>query len=186
MSLRVLIAVTHLLGAGHLTRAAALARAFARAGHETTLASGGMPAPLIRTDGVRFVQLPPMRTAGTDFTTLLDESGQPVTPARLEARRDMLLDLIEDAPPDVVLTELFPFGRRALAGEFLAVVEHAKAARPDALVMASVRDILVAPAKADRIAAAHAILRTFYDAVLVHGDPDLVPLDASWPFDEGT
>jgi predicted glycosyltransferase len=185
MSLRVLISVTHLLGAGHLTRAAAIARAFARAGYETTLASGGMPTPLIRTDGVRLVQLPPVRTAGTNFTTLLDESGQPVAPARLEARRDMLLDLIEDAPPDVVLTELFPFGRRALAGEFLALVEHAKATRPDALVVASVRDILVAPAKAERIAATHATLKRFYDAVLVHGDPDLVPLDASWPLDEG-
>jgi predicted glycosyltransferase len=186
MSLRVLISVTHLLGAGHLTRAAALARAFARAGHQTTLASGGMPAPLIRTDGVRLVQLPPVRTAGTDFTTLLDESGQPVVPARLEARREMLLDLIDAAPPDVVLTELFPFGRRALAGEFMALVEHAKAVRPDALVVASVRDILVAPAKHDRIAAAHATLKRSYGAVLVHGDADLVPLDASWPLDEGT
>src|SRR5687768_12493934 len=127
MSLRVLISVTHLLGAGHLTRAAALSHAFARAGHDTTLASGGMPAPLIRTDGARLVQLPPVQTAGTDFRTLLDESGQPVAPARLEARRNMLLELIDDAPPDVVLTELFPFGRRALAGEFLALVEHAKA-----------------------------------------------------------
>ncbi|MFC6790188.1 hypothetical protein ACFQE0_11510 [Methylobacterium komagatae] len=43
--MRVLIAVTHLLGAGHLTRAAALARAFAAAGHETALVSGGHPAP---------------------------------------------------------------------------------------------------------------------------------------------
>ena len=44
--MRVLIAVTHLLGAGHLTRAAALARAFARKGHETMLVSGGSPVRL--------------------------------------------------------------------------------------------------------------------------------------------
>ena len=40
---RVLIVVTHLLGAGHLTRASALARAFMRAGHEVTVVTGGMP-----------------------------------------------------------------------------------------------------------------------------------------------
>jgi predicted glycosyltransferase len=181
MRLRILIAVTHLLGVGHLTRAVALARTFARAGHETTLVSGGMPAPLVRSDGLRFVQLPPLRTMGTNFTTLLDESGQPVTPSRLEGRREMLTGLIEELRPDVVLTELFPFGRRALAGEFMALVQHAKAMRPETLVLSSIRDILVAPAKPERVAGSHQILRAFYDAVLVHGDPDLVPIDASWP-----
>ena len=43
MSARVLIAVTHLLGIGHLVRARHLARALAEAGHEVTLASGGLP-----------------------------------------------------------------------------------------------------------------------------------------------
>ena len=74
MSLRVLIAVTHLLGAGHLTRAAALARAFAREGHETTLVSGGSPARLADLENVTFVQLHPVRTVGTDFKTLLDRA----------------------------------------------------------------------------------------------------------------
>ena len=186
MTLRVLVAVTHLLGVGHLTRAAALARAFARAGHETVLVSGGIPTPLVRTDGVEVVQLPPVRTMGTDFRTLLDESGRPATPSRLEARRDLLASLVEERRPHAVLTELFPFGRRALAGEFMTLVEQAKAARSDTLILASVRDILVAPAKPERIAATHGILRTFYDAVLVHGDADLVPLDASWPMDANT
>ena len=186
MSLRVLIAVTHLLGAGHLTRAAALARAFAAAGHDATVASGGVPAPLVRMDGFASVQLPPVRIAGTDFRTLLDEGGEPVTPARLEARRDMLVALIDGIRPDILVTELFPFGRRILAGEFLTLVEEVRARRPDALVLASVRDILVAPARPDRIAATHETLERFYDAVLVHGDPDLIPLDASGPLDEGT
>jgi predicted glycosyltransferase len=181
---RILIAVSHLLGAGHLTRAAALARAFVKAGHDTVLVSGGMPAPLVRTDGVRLVQLPPVRTIGTDFTTLRDENGHLVTPARLEARRDALLELIDETRPDVLVTELFPFGRRALAGEFTALIEHAQAVLPDILVLASVRDILVAPSKPDRIAGTHETLSRFYDAVLVHGDPKVVPIEASWPLHE--
>lgn len=174
--------MTHLLGAGHLTRAAALARAFARAGHETTLVSGGMPSSLVSTEGVRFVQLPPVRTAGVDFRTLLDEAGEPVAPERMRARRAALLASFAETRPDAVITELFPFGRRVLADEFMALVE---AASPSRLLVASVRDVLVAPAKLERVAETHRRLAECYDGVLVHGDPTLVPLDASWPVDDG-
>lgn len=185
MSLRVLIAVTHLLGAGHLTRAAALARAFARAGHATTLVSGGVPAPLVSTAGVELVQLPSLRIAGTAFTSLLDETGAPAGPERLAARRSTLVEALRSARPDVVVTELFPFGRRALAQEFLALVEEAHARRPRPLVACSIRDILVAPGKPGRIAETHRRLTELYDAVLVHGDPALAALNLSWPVDEG-
>src|SRR5258708_8891091 len=43
MPARVLIHVQHLLGIGHLKRAATLARGLAAAGLEVTLASGGLP-----------------------------------------------------------------------------------------------------------------------------------------------
>lgn len=181
--MRVLIAVTHLLGAGHLTRAAALARAFADAGHEAILLSGGVPAPMVRLDGVRLVQLPPLRIAGTDFSTLLRPDGLRADAAILAGRRDLVTETLETVAPDVVITELFPFGRRALAAEFLALVQAARARRPRPLVLASLRDILVASPKPERIAEAKARAATLYDAILVHGDPTLVPLEASWPFD---
>ncbi|SEH29976.1 Predicted glycosyl transferase [Methylobacterium sp. 275MFSha3.1] len=184
--MRVLIAVTHLLGAGHLTRAAAIARAFAAAGHETMLVSGGVPAPMVRHDGLRRVQLPPLRIAGTDFSTLLDPDGSPAGPALLERRRALMVDTLAAFEPDAVITELFPFGRRALAAEFLALVDAARARRPRPLVLASVRDVLVASTKPERIAQAHARVADLYDAVLVHGDPALIPLEASWPLDAAT
>jgi predicted glycosyltransferase len=182
--MRVLIAVTHLLGAGHLTRAAALARALAAAGHDATLVSGGTPSPLVATDGVTFVQLPPVRARGIDFKELLDGQDRPVRDDLLQARRKILLAALEAARPDVLVTELFPFGRRMLADEFLALLEAARARDPKPLVVSSIRDILVAPTKPGRIEETYERLSRFYDAVLVHGDPDLVPLDASWPVDE--
>src|SRR5688500_852320 len=115
MSLRVLIAVTHLLGAGHLTRAAALAQAFARKGHETMLVSGGSPVRLSDLANVTFVQLPSVRTIGTDFRTLLGEEFEPVDAAYLERRRTLLLEALNAVRPDILITELFPFGRRVLA-----------------------------------------------------------------------
>ncbi|MFY8153673.1 MAG: glycosyl transferase, partial [Hyphomicrobiales bacterium] len=57
---RVLIAVTHLLGSGHLVRAAQLARALAESGFAVTLASGGMPLRDMAGEAFAFVQLPPV------------------------------------------------------------------------------------------------------------------------------
>lgn len=183
MSLRVLIAVTHLLGAGHLTRAAALARAFAEKGHPTTLVSGGAPIRLVDLDSISLVQLPPVRILGTDFKTLLDETGAPIDDNRLDRRRSLLIETLKAVRPDIIITELFPFGRRVLADEFTALIDEARALRLRPLILCSIRDILAA-AKPERVEETHARLLRDYDAVLVHGDPQLVPLEASWPVDE--
>jgi predicted glycosyltransferase len=182
--LRVLIAVTHLLGAGHLTRAAALARAFAQAGHATTLVSGGGPARPAALDGIAFVQLPPVRINGTEFKTLLDEDGAPIHNFRLAERRILLLETLRAFRPDIVITELFPFGRRVLADEFMTLLQEAQSSSPRPLVLCSIRDILASPSKPERIEEAHGRILDSYDAVLVHGDPQIVPLEATWPVDE--
>ncbi|WID99075.1 glycosyltransferase [Bosea vestrisii] len=180
MSARILIAVTHLLGIGHLVRARQLARALAGAGYEVTLASGGMPDGKAAA-GYRFVQLPPVRTEGTDFRNLLDEHGHTATPERLAARREKLAALAQELSPDIVITEHFPFGRRQLAGEFLGLIEAARGANPRALILSSIRDVLVAPQRPERLAEAAERVSTLFDAVLVHGDPRVLPLEASWP-----
>lgn len=182
MSATVLIAVTHLLGSGHLVRAANLARALARDGFDVTLASGGMPLRAMDREPFTFVQLPPVRTEGVDFRTLLDEAGKPIEAERKMQRSACLEVLAARLRPDVVLVEHFPFGRRQLASEFLDLIAAARAANPKAFVLSSVRDVLVTP-RPDRIAEAHERLATLFDAVLVHGDAGFLPLDRSWPVD---
>jgi predicted glycosyltransferase len=180
MTARVLIAVTHLLGSGHLVRASHLARALAEAGFAVTLASGGMPLRARAGEPFAFVQLPPVKVEGVDFRKLLDEGGRPIDAARLASRRAELANLGSSFRPDVVITEHFPFGRRQLADEFLGLIAAAKAANPQALVLASIRDVLVVP-RPDRIAEAERRIRDHFDGVLVHGDAAFLPLGASWP-----
>ena len=184
MSASVLIAVTHLLGSGHLVRAANLARALAQGGFSVTLASGGMPLRAMEGEPFAFVQLPVIKAEGTDFRTLLDEGGQPIELERKAARIARLEELAARLRPDVVIVEHFPFGRRQLAGEFLALIAAVKAVRPEALVLSSVRDVLVTP-RPDRIVEAEERIAGIFDAVLVHGDADFLPLDRSWPVGEG-
>ena len=181
MTQRVLLAVTHLLGAGHLTRTAAIARALARAGHEVTLVSGGRPTSLASTAGLDLVELPPVHALAGDFSTLRDDSDQPAGQDMLDRRRAILLETHERVRPDAVVTELFPFGRRSLAPEFLALIEAAHC-RPDRpLVVSSIRDILATPSTGTKVRRTHELVERYFDAVLAHGDPNVIPLEASWP-----
>jgi predicted glycosyltransferase len=176
---RVLFYVQHLLGVGHLRRAEILAQAMADIGLDVTVAFGGLPFPQVPFAGVRVEQLPAATIADEDFSTLLGANGAPVDDAWRAARRDALLDLYRAADPDVVLVELFPFGRRQFRFELLPLLEaiHASERRPR--VASSVRDILVArkPGRAEESAET---ARRFFDAVLVHGDPALIPFETTF------
>ncbi|KIC12586.1 glycosyltransferase [Leisingera sp. ANG-M1] len=179
--MKVLIAVTHLLGTGHLSRALTLARAFTAAGHQAQVASGGFPAPQLNADRIDLVQLPPLRSDGVDFTRLLAQDGTLADDPCLSRRRDTLCRTLQVLQPDVLITELYPFGRRSLRKEFLALLEAAHAMPQRPVILSSVRDILAPPSKPEKAEKADAVIAKFYDAVLVHSDPAATTLDASWP-----
>jgi predicted glycosyltransferase len=183
MSGRVLFHVQHLLGSGHLRRAAAIAAALARAGFDVELVSGGFPVRPLDCGGARLVQLPPARAADAGFRTLLDESDKPVDEAWREKRRDALLASFAAFQPDVVITELFPLGRRILRFELMPLLEAAHARRPRPLVLSSVRDVLAPKDDPAKTAEMIARVERWYDRVLVHGDAALLPLAASFPED---
>ncbi len=179
MTHSVLFHVQHLLGIGHLRRAGAIARGLVAAGLDVTIASGGAPVSGMDLAG-RVVQLPAAESADRDFSAILDGDGRPIDDSWRQRRRDLLLDTFRALEPDVLLIELFPFGRRAFRFELLPLLELAARRRPRPAVLCSVRDILVAKNEAKRTAETLETLRRYFDAVLVHGDPRLVPLTASF------
>ena len=179
--MKIMIVVTHLLGTGHLSRALTLARAFQSAKDEVLLVSGGFPAPQLRTDGIAMVQLPPLRSDGVNFTHLLTPEGQQADQTYHIARQAALVQALTQHQPDVLLTELYPFGRRALRQEFTALLEAAKALPKPPKILASIRDILAPPSKPEKAIKADAVIEAYYDAVLVHSDRKATPLEVSWP-----
>ncbi len=179
--MKVMIVVTHLLGTGHLARALTLASGFKAAGHTVTVASGGMPASQLDQGHVPILQLPPVRSDGVNFTDLLDDAGAPVSDALRASRIKHLLDHIASEPPDILITELFPFGRRILRNEFEALLQAAHSMPDRPLISASIRDILAPPSKPAKATLADALIEQYYDAVLVHSDCDVSPLELSWP-----
>ncbi len=177
----ILFYVQHLLGIGHLRRAAVIAKAADQAGLSVLLVSGGRPVPGLDIGGAAFAQLPPLRAADATFSALVDEAGRPVDDAWRAARRDRLLAVFEAARPRILLTEMFPFGRRLLRFELMPLLEAAHAARPRPLVVSSVRDVINRESNPVKTAWILDTLRDNFDRVLVHGDPSFLTLDASLP-----
>ena len=170
--MKVFFYVQHLLGIGHLRRAATLARGLERAGFEVTLASGGKPV-----EGYKVLQLPPA-SSDASFLHLLDEHGNPVDDAWKRRRRDALLAAYAAASPDVLLIELFPFGRRQMRFELLPLLNQAINTTPRPLVVCSVRDLI--QAKPEREKEIVECFEYFYDHLLVHGDPRLARFERSF------
>ena len=184
MSPRVFFYVQHLLGIGHLRRAAALARALAAGGFDVLVVSGGAPTPLDLGAGrdlgaARFYQLPPLRARDAGLRELVRLDGVPPDEAFRTARTAELVDLLRAQAPDILITEQFPFGRTQLRFELLPLIEAARALRRRPLIVSSIRDVLRRSVSAERVAETIEIFAAF-DFVLIHGDPQLVGLDRSF------
>ncbi len=180
-----LLYVQHLLGIGHLVRAGALARGLEAAGIRVVLVSGGMPVPVldIGVSVSRFEQLPPVRAADETFKNLVDETGNSVDDAWRARRRERLLAIFDRERPEIVLTELYPFGRRQMRFEIEPLLERARTLREQTglpVIASSVRDILVPPAKAERTDEIIERVRHYYDLVLTHGDGEVIPFERSF------
>lgn len=180
MSRHVMFYVQHLLGIGHLKRAAILAEAMSGAGLSVSVVLGGTPVEEIGFAGCGRIALPPARAADAGFSALVDEHARPVDDAWRDRRRARLLAEFAALQPDVLLIEMFPFGRRQFSFELLPLLHAARAATPRPWIVCSVRDILVRKSarRADemvRLAAA------WFDRILVHADPAIVRLDQSLP-----
>ncbi len=179
---RIFFYVQHLLGIGHLKRAATLARAMARAGLDVTIVSGGMAVPGLNIGGARLEQLPPVRATDLRFKQLVDENDHPIDDAWRQRRREALTDLWRRIDPHLLLFELFPFGRRQMRFELLPLLDAVTARTTRrAMVLSSVRDILVAQHKPERNLEMVERVQRYFDAVLVHGDPDFCPFERTFP-----
>jgi predicted glycosyltransferase len=182
----ILVHCQHLLGVGHLTRTARLVRALREAGETVLLASGGHPVPGLDLGGAEEIALPPLSSRDEAASRVVRPDGEPPDAAYQAARRARLLEVLAARDPAVVVLELFPFGRHALAFELAPVLlavadDRARRGARAPRVVVSVRDILVTKANPPWYeAAVLAIIRQWVDRVLVHGSPEVVPLSRTF------
>jgi predicted glycosyltransferase len=175
--MKVMLVVTSLMGAGHLQRTLIIARAIRAVGGDPVIVSGGRPIPHLETGGVVVEHIPSLSADGFDYSRMMTPDDV-VDDVYLRSRAACLVELFEEHKPDALVTELFPFGRRALSSEFLTLLAKAKG---KAKIYASIRDVLEPKRKQKRAEETSLRLRRWYDGVLVHGDPALIGLEATWP-----
>jgi predicted glycosyltransferase len=175
----ILVYVQHLLGVGHVKRAAAIARALVAAGLDVHVVLGGEPVPLADFGRATLHQLPAARAADMSFAVLLDAHGHPVDDAWRAKRKTQLLAIEAAVQPAVILTEHFPFGRAKFAAELIPLFAQARARGP-VKILASVRDVLVDKPDAVKTARMLGWLDTWFDGVLVHGDAGVIPFAATF------
>jgi len=182
MTLQALIHVQHLLGTGHVVRAAAIGQALSHLGVEVTLASGNRIPPTLDTGGLEIVTLPACKSPDAAFKRLVTLDDEDIDDEWKSARVKASIQALEAKPYDLLLTETYPFGRRQLDFELTPLLETAKARSRPPLIATSIRDILVRKAELwkERWMADQAL--KYYDRVLVHSDPDFIRLEDSFPF----
>ncbi len=178
---RVMFYVQHLLGIGHVKRAAVIARAMTAQGLNVNVVIGGMDVPDVDFGSAQVFNLPPVRATDGTFKVLVDDAGALIDDAWRETRKEKLLDLFVDIRPDVLLLEMFPFGRRQFRFELIPLLEAARETLPRPRVVSSVRDILVQKTKLARNAEMAELARDWFDTVLVHGDPSVATFDMTFP-----
>lgn len=160
-------------GVGHLNRALLLIRELVR-DFEVHLLIGGPRIPYLdfRHPDLVWHFLSPIHSE-----TFLEGQDRKV----FQARERELARISADFCFAGVVTELFPFGRKKFREEVLAFLAAVKRKNPECRVIASMRDIFVARPKQEKYERqVIACIAEFYDRILVHSDPEILPLERSF------
>jgi predicted glycosyltransferase len=177
--MKIVMYCQHVLGVGHLHRSLRIAEALR--GHEVTLLLGGPASDIEHGGHIRVVRLPGLKM-DAEFSSLLPvEQGADLEEVKT-GRRAEIFRSVREARPDILMIELFPFGRNGFSFELLPLLEGIRGGDlPGCSVVCSLRDILVEkpdPQKFEQRVLDR--LNPFFDALLVHADPAVVTLEATF------
>lgn len=194
---KVYFPVESLVGLGHFNRTGKLVREMAASGMDVTVASGTFvderrffagaktkpicPYALETPDGI-FYDLD-----ATGKRTILKEFNQQ---AWIDRRTQDHLHNLKTVRPNIFVSEFWPFDRKKLDPEMVAVLDTLKTSDYNKLRVASVRDVLdygthetsapLTDSKPERSLWAAKTINDHFHAVLVHGDPNFIPLSETF------
>jgi predicted glycosyltransferase len=174
---RLLFYCQHSLGMGHLVRSFAIAGGLANHFDVVFLNGGPLPEGQKPPEKIEIINLPPLGF-DSEMQLLSRDHSHTVAQAQ-QIRMEIMRKALGSAKPDVLLIELFPFGRKKFAGELIALLEDARALNTPPIVVCSLRDILVERNQPHDELACHRANR-YFDVVLVHSDARFARLEESF------
>jgi predicted glycosyltransferase len=170
----------HSLGMGHLIRALNLIAGLATEFDLCFLNGGPLPEGIVLPSNIELVNLPALGMAA-DSALISRSEDMTVAEAR-SLRKALVLDVLTRRQPEVLLLELFPFGRKKFAFELLPLLKAAHRLPNRPRVYCSLRDIMVGGRK-DQLRhdnRAAWLSNRYFDGVLVHADPAFVRIDETF------
>ncbi|MGL5082877.1 MAG: glycosyltransferase family protein [Microcoleaceae cyanobacterium] len=175
---KVMFYCQHILGMGHLVRSMEIVRGLIPE-FQVCFINGGQAIQEFQfPEAIEVVHIPAVET-DAEFQELKPVD-QTLSMAEVEeARTEQLLAICDRFQPDILIIELFPFGRRRFSFELIPLLEQAKAA--GIKVVCSLRDIVVT--KQDQQRHEEKVCRLmnkYFDLLLIHGDPEFITLDLSF------
>ncbi len=170
----------HVLGMGHFIRSAEIVRGLTA--FDVYFLNGGeivsgfdLPAE------VEVINLPPIKS-DAEFRDIHAVEGAASLDEIKEVRKARILAEFERIRPELLVIELFPFGRLKFAFELIPLLERAKAAGSRTKVVCSLRDILVSKREQKQFEDdACRIVNQYFDLLLIHSDPRLQRLEETFP-----
>jgi len=166
----------HSLGMGHLVRSLALAKSLAKDFDVVLLNGGRFPNKLSVGEKIKIINLPPL---GLDRNWNLISCDKRRTVERAKfLRKNMILSVFRRLKPEIILIELFPFGRKKFADELLPLLEEGK---KTSKIICSLRDILVGSRSKQERFETRAIktANKYFDAIFIHSDKSFAKLEES-------
>ncbi len=167
------------MGIGHLTRTFKIAQAMSDTHDVQIICGGRLPTSLLPPENVKLLPLPEISMnpkTGMEVTGV----GKRVRTVR-QHRRLRLREYLASLRPDVLVVEMFPFGRKSFASEIVTLIKILRS-RSAVKVYSSVRDVLVSrPKNQQRYdSLAVAWLNRHFDGLLIHSDQKVVSLADSF------
>lgn len=177
---RLLFYCQHILGMGHLVRSMEIVRGLMHDFQVCFVNGGEIIEGFAIPPEVEMVNLPAIKT-DAEFQTLQAVDASLTLAEVQEIRKTQLLALCDRFQPDVLMIELFPFGRGKFSFELIPLLEKVRSLKTPAQVVCSLRDIVITKRdQAKYEAKVCKLMNQYFDLLLVHGDPQFQPLSETF------
>lgn len=175
---KVMFYCQHILGMGHLIRSIEIVKGLIPDFQICFINGGKVIDQFEFPPEIEVINIPAVQT-DSDFNQLRPVDDH-LTIEEVEARRkNILLATCDRFKPDILIVELYPFGRRRFSFELIPLVEKAKSMGTK--IVSSVRDIVVTKQSQRRHEEKVCrLINRYFDMLLIHGDPNFVKLNLSF------
>lgn len=177
---RLMFYCQHILGMGHLVRSMEIVRGLTQDFQVCFINGGEIIQGFEIPADVEIVNLPAIKT-DSEFRTLQVVDSDLDLAAVEAIRRDRLLQVYQQFQPDVLMIELFPFGRRKFSFELIPLLDAIQADGRKTKVVCSLRDIVVTKQNREK----HeqkvcTLMNQYFDLLLIHGDPKFQQIEETF------